>query len=97
MLTFGPFMHLPPGCWTARYQFEVDEHPAGNLMEFDIVNGVNVLDSRRAPINDAGKFGFDCTFEMEESRLPVENRAILAEGSIGGFFKPIGILLNRNE
>lgn len=97
MLTFGPFLHLPPGRWSARYQFEVDEHPAGNLMEFDVVNGDNVLVSRRAQVHDAGKFGFDCEFEMEESRLPIENRAILAEGSIGGFFKPIGILLNRNE
>lgn len=97
MLTFGPFLHLPPGLWSARYQFEVDEHPAGNLMEFDVVNGSKVLVSRRALVNGAGKFGFDCEFEMEESRLPVENRAILAEGSIGGLFKPVGIWLNRNE
>lgn len=97
MLTFGPFMHLPPGRWGARYQFEVDDHPAGNSMEFDVVNGEKVLDSRRARAEGAGKFGFDCEFEMEESRLPVENRAILTEGSIGGFFKPTGIWLKRYE
>ena len=97
MLTFGPFLHLPPGRWRARYQFKVDGHPLDNLMEFDIVNGSNVLDSRRAPVDAPGRFGFDCEFEIEDSRLPVENRAILAEGSIGGFFRPIGILLNRDE
>lgn len=97
MLTFGPFMHLPPGRWSASYQFEVDDHPAGNAMEFDVLNGDKVLDSRRARPDGAGKFGFGCEFEIEESRLPVENRAILAEGSIGGFFKPTGIWLKRHE
>jgi len=97
MLTFGPFLHLPPGHWTARYHFEVDEHLAGNLMEFDIVNGTNVLVSNRVLVEDAGKFGFDCAFDMQESRLPVENRAILAEGSIGGFFRPAGIWLSRDR
>lgn len=97
MLTFGPFMHLPPGRWGARYQFEMDGHPAGNSIEFDVVNGEKVLDSRRTRTDQAGKFGFDCEFEMEESRLPVENRAILTEGSIGGFFNPAGIWLKRYE
>ena len=97
MLTFGPFLHLPPGRWNARYHFEVDEHLAGNLMEFDVVNGTNVLVSHRVLVDGAGKFGFDCEFDMEESRLPVENRAILAEGSIGGFFRPAEIWLNREN
>ncbi|WP_296616551.1 hypothetical protein [Sphingomonas sp.] len=97
MLTFGPFLHLPPGHWNARYHFEVDQHLAGNLMEFDIVNGTNVLVSHRVLVEGAGKFGFDCEFDMQESRLPVENRAILAEGSIGGFFRPAGIWLNRDR
>ncbi|MFA6125128.1 hypothetical protein [Sphingomonas sp.] len=97
MLTFGPFLHLPPGHWHARYQFEVDEHPAGNLMEFDVLNGSKILVSGRTLVESAGKFGFDCEFEIEESRLPVENRAILVEGSIGGLFKPIGIWLKRNN
>jgi len=97
ILTFGPFLHLPPGRWSARYQFEVDEDPVGNLMEFDVVNGGTILFSGRTMVEDAGKFGFDCEFEMEESRLPVENRAILAEGSIGGLFRPIGISLNLIE
>lgn len=96
MLTFGPFLHLPPGRWNARYHFEVDEHLAGNLMEFDVVNGTNVLVSHRVLVDGAGKFGFDCEFDMDESRLPVENRAILAEGSIGGLFRPAGIWLNRD-
>lgn len=95
MLTFGPFLHLPPGRWTARYQFEVDDHPAGNLMEFDVLNGSNILVSHRTMVDSAGKFGFDCEFEMEEARLAVENRAILVEGALGGFFKPIGISLVR--
>jgi len=97
MLTFGPFLHLPPGHWNARYHFEADQHLAGNLMEFDIVNGTNVLVSHRVLVEGAGKFGFDCEFDMQESRLPVENRAILAEGSIGGFFRPAGIWLNRDR
>lgn len=97
VLTFGPFLHLPPGRWRARYQFETDDHSAGNLVEFDITHGGDVLVSRRTPFERAGKYGFDCEFDMEEPRLPVENRAILAEGSIGGFFKPIGIWLNRDQ
>lgn len=97
ILTSGPFLHLPPGRWSARYQFEVDDHPAGNRVEFDVVHGGVILVSHGARINEAGRFGFDCTFEMDESRLPVENRAILVEGSIGGLFKALGIWLNRNE
>lgn len=96
MLTFGPFLHMPPGRWRARYKFEVDDHPVGNLIEFDVLNGSNILVSGRTMVSEAGKFGFDCEFELEESRLPVENRAILAEGSIGGLFKPIGIWLSRS-
>lgn len=95
IVTFGPFLHLPPGRWSARYQFDVDEHPAGNLMEFDVVNGGKILVSNRVMTGTAGQFGLDCAFEMQESRLPVENRAMLAEGSIGGFFKPLGIWLDR--
>lgn len=96
LLTLGPFMHVPPGRWRARYQFEVDAHPAGNLMDFDIVHGGTVLVSHRALVEQAGTFGIDCEFEMQEPRLAVENRAILAEGSIGGFFKPMGIWLSRD-
>ena len=95
MLTFGPFMHLPPGRWSARYQFGLDDHPAGNAIEFDVVNGDKVLASRSVQVYRPGKFGLDCEFELEESRLPVENRAILKEGSIGGYFKPDGIWVRR--
>lgn len=97
MLTFGPFMHLPPGRWTARYQFEVDAHPVGNLMEFDVLNGGDILVTRSAMISSGGQFGIDCTFDVRESRLPIEYRARISEGSIGGSFKPIGIWLTREE
>lgn len=97
LVTFGPFMHVPPGRWRARYQFEVDAHPAGNVIDFDIVQGSNVLVSHRVALDQAGTFGIDSGFEMHEPRLGVENRAILAEGSIGGVFKPIGIWLSRND
>ena len=96
MLTFGPFLHLPPGQWRARYQFEVDEHLAGNRLEFDVVHGGTVLVSCRTSIIEAGLFGLDCDFEIDDPRLFVENRAILVEGSIGGFFKPTGIWLTRD-
>lgn len=95
VLTFGPVLHVPPGRWTARYQFEIDEHRAGNVLEFDVLHDGAVLVSRRASVAEAGRFGLDCEFEIEDARLFVENRAILAEGSIGGVFKPIGIRLNR--
>lgn len=96
ILTFGPFFHVPPGRWCARYEFETDGHPAGNLMEFDIVNGGNVLVSRQVLVDRAGRFAFDCEFDLEHARLPVEYRAFLAEGSIGGWFRPLGIWLSRN-
>lgn len=95
LLTFGPFMHLPPGRWRARYQFQVDAHPAGNAIVFDVAHGAEVLVSHRVSIDQAGTFGIDCEFLVHEPRLAVENRAILAEGSIGGFFKPMGIGLSR--
>lgn len=95
LLTFGPFMHLPPGRWRARYQFEVDAHPAGNAIVFDVVHGTEILVSHRVSLEQAGTFGIDCEFDVHEPRLAVEKRAILAEGSIGGFFSPIGIRLNR--
>lgn len=97
LLTFGPFLHLPPGAWQARYQFEVNDHPAGNLLEFDVVQGGKILVSRRVQVDEAGKFGFDSKFEIDEARQPVENRAILAEGAIGGYFRPTGIWLSRSE
>lgn len=97
ILTIGPFMHLPPGQWLARYQFEIDYQPFDNLLEFDVLNGAEILVSGRAPIDGGGKFAFDCAFEIVDSRLPVENRAILVEGSLGGHFTPIGVWLRRDR
>lgn len=96
VVTSGPYLHLPPGHWRARYQFEADDHPVGNLIEFDILHAGKIQTSGRTMIDEAGKFGFDCEFDVEDPRLSVEYRAILAEGSIGGWFNPIGIWLTRD-
>lgn len=97
VLTFGPFMHLPQGRWIARYQFDVDDHPVDNQLEFDVMCGSDRVVSGRASIDSGGRFAFDCVFDTAEPRLPVESRAILAEGSIGGYFTPIGVWLRRHQ
>ncbi len=97
LLTYGPYLHLPAGRWTACYQFIVDEHPAGNDIEFDVMSGGDVLVSNRVMLENSGKYGFECSFEIAEARLPVQMRAILAEGAIGGLFEPLGISLRRDE
>lgn len=95
VLTFGPYMHLPAGEWTADYAFETLDNGSGNLYCFDVVTDGAIQFSTQGLINSSGKFLISCDFEVTEPASPVEFRCFIAEGAIGGRLTPLGVTVRR--
>ena len=95
VLTFGPYMHLPPGRWRARYGFTTRGNAALNRLEFDIVADGEVKFSQTVWLDANGRFGFDCEFTLDDPSYPVEFRCLLIEGAIDGELRPVGVSMMR--
>lgn len=95
VLTFGPYLHLPAGRWSATYRFETWGNEATNALGFDVVADGEVKFSTQGVIDVSGQFGVECAFTVSDALRPVEFRCFLVEGAIGGFLRPGGVSLRR--
>ena len=95
VLTFGPYLHLPAGRWAAQFLFETGDNASSNRFMFDIVADGVVRFYTLGNMSESGRFAIASEFEVRRARDPVEFRTFLTEGAIEGFFRPIGIELQR--
>lgn len=95
VLTFGPYMHLPVGSWHAEYRFETWENDVGNVFSFDVYADGEIKFSDRIALTEGGMFAVKCEFDIANADSPVEFRCFLDEGTIGGYFLPLGVHLVR--
>jgi len=94
-LLFGPYVSLPPGAWRASVRFTVDEDAATHRYRFEWgtprENGyVSVL----CRPGTSGIFELALDYDWTEV-APAEFRIILTQGSLGGEFSFLGMVVER--
>ena len=83
-LIWGPYLHLPPGQWIARVEFEVRANWTGNSLEADIYDGVDIMAIIRTELPAEGIFSFELPFSLATCDRRLEIRLYLMKGAIEG-------------
>ncbi len=84
LLVFGPYFHLPPGRWTADFEFDAARCESGNMLEFDAIADGEIKCSERVLLRETGSYRLRLRFAVQEPALAVECRCLLAEGALDG-------------
>lgn len=67
ILIFGPYIHLPPGSWTARVFLGFSQEAAGHTFLVDACSGVQLGSTSFQP-ERAGVYTADINFSLDEPR-----------------------------
>lgn len=89
IFAFSPYLHVPPGRWTAGSQFEIGENLSGNKLKIDVFAGgatETVVAECEWPMPAQGEFTTELPFEVTEPRIPLSMRFYCLEGAIEGWF-----------
>jgi hypothetical protein len=92
-LTFGPYIYLPPGRWNLRFRFASVDNVSTNTLGFDVTADEEVKVSQDYVLDAAGKFEFQCDFQVEDPFYPFEFRTYLRRGAIEGSFSLTSLIL----
>lgn len=94
ILSYGPYMHLPPGVWHGEMQIELANCGTDTLALLDVFNG-EILGAVSMRWPRSGSYAIDISFEVTESHKPIELRLQLLKGAIEGEVLLVGVRLTR--
>ena len=92
---FGPYMHVPPGQWTATIAFSVAENISGNRMTFDVGEQGKPIAMAQVDLPVSGRYKISLDFDINEPRRFVEVRGMLMFGAIEGWFSLLWVKIVR--
>ncbi|OCJ07058.1 hypothetical protein A6U86_08200 [Rhizobium sp. AC27/96] len=82
-LIYGPYLHLPPGRWDAKFFFEVEEDCHGQIFTLEI-HAKELLGKLRVCPQGTGPFETAVPVEVLDPRTPIEIRLMMDSGAIEG-------------
>lgn len=82
-VVYGPYFHLPPGEWTARYSLRIDNEIYGQIFTIEIHNS-DLLSKIRIRPSQTGSFVAQAQFQIERAKEPIEIRLFTESGAIEG-------------
>ena len=85
LLFYGPFLHLPPGCWIATVMFEISGNSSGNALKIDVYND-GVAGEWECEMPRDGAYMCDLRLDVAEPRHPLQIRFYSKQGAIEGLF-----------
>lgn len=80
---YGPYLHLPPGGWVARVEFEIDEALSGVEAATDVFIS-EVLVQKVFLMPAKGIFAYELAFAVSDPRHAVEIRLFTKRSAIEG-------------
>jgi hypothetical protein len=80
---YGPYLHLPPGDWVARVEFEIDEALSGVEAGTDVFIS-EVLVEKVFLMPAKGIFAYELSFAVSDPRHAVEIRLFTKRSAIEG-------------
>lgn len=93
ILSFGPYLHLPAGEWTAEMRFQIADNWSKNELMMEITTGSDVLATGKSPLPTNGLFSMALPFMVTSGELPLEVRSTLMKGAIEGEFRLLDVVL----
>lgn len=97
ILSFGPYLHLPAGHWSAEMRFFVSGNRSKNFIVMEITAGADILAIGQGELPAAGVFAMSVPFAVKEPAIPVEVRSVLRRGAIEGDFRLLEIVVTPND
>lgn len=82
-VVYGPYFHLPPGEWTARFSLRIDNEIYGQIFTIEIHNA-ELLSKIRIRPSQTGSFVAQAQFLIERAKEPIEVRLFTESGAIEG-------------
>lgn len=82
-VVYGPYFHLPPGEWTAKFSMRIDTEIYGQIFTIEIHNSA-LLGKIRIRPSKTGSFLAEAQFLVERAKEPVEVRLFTESGAIEG-------------
>ncbi|MFD9896917.1 hypothetical protein [Mesorhizobium sp. NPDC059025] len=82
-LVYGPYLHLPAGCWHAQITFAIEEDAFGQTFTIEIHASAMLGKLRVRPIG-TGFFVATIPFVVTEPKTPIEIRLLMDSGAIEG-------------
>ncbi|MGN7773498.1 hypothetical protein [Phyllobacterium sp. 22552] len=82
-VVYGPYFHLPPGEWTARFSMRIDNEIYGQIFTIEIHNS-ELLSKIRIRPSQTGSFVAQAQFQIERAKEPIEVRLFTESGAIEG-------------
>jgi hypothetical protein len=87
ILYYGPYMHLPIGNWSVRFEFEIDGAISGIEATTDIyINEVVIEKTFAMPAK--GIYAYSLSFEVYDPLVAVQIRLFTKKAAIEGVFLP---------
>jgi hypothetical protein len=80
---YGPYFHLPPGEWTARFSLRIDKEIYGQIFTIEVHNS-ELLSKIRIRPSKTGTFLAQARFLVERAKEPIEIRLFTESGAIEG-------------
>jgi len=93
-LTFGPYVSLPAGEWSAKITFQTWENESVNTLVFDITDNGNVIISKAMDFSESGTYALQLPFILDNVAM-IEIRTHLKFGAIRGGFQLLGMQIER--
>jgi hypothetical protein len=92
-LLYGPYLALPPGSWTVKVAFAVDDDAAGHPYRFEWGTG-DVFERVDFTPETAGVFAVEVSRDWDRP-APAEARVILMRSAFAGTFRLIEMTVTR--
>jgi SAM-dependent methyltransferase len=84
ILIYGPYVHLPPGRWSAQVVLGFSKEAAGNTFFIDVFTGAQLGVARVQPAS-AGIFDIEVAFSVERPHgIGIEVRVVIGEMAKAG-------------
>lgn len=80
---YGPYLHLPPGQWIARFSMRIEENLYGQIFTIEIHNS-QLLGRMRVKPESTGSFVAELDFTAEVPMEAIEIRLFTESGAIEG-------------
>ncbi|HEX8047182.1 hypothetical protein [Rhizobium sp.] len=82
-IIYGPYFHLPPGRWSAKLAFNIDEDCYGQIFTIEVHSGETLGKLRVCP-EGTGSFETTMHVDIVEPQIPIEIRFMMDSGAIEG-------------
>lgn len=93
---YGPYLHLPPGHWSARLVLGLAGHDGVEAFTVEIVCG-DVIAKGRFSTEGSGLFEVGMDFIHRDPHIPIEFRLFLDAGAIFGWLSRFEVCLELRE